>query len=60
MDLMRILTNVDRGDLHADNIPVLRLADKFSDYPKISERALGVGDTHNPVHAIIFITKITR
>ena len=41
------------SNLHADNIPVLWLADKFSDNSKISEGALGIGDSHNSVHAIV-------
>ena len=40
------------ANLHAHNISVLWLTDKFSDNSKISKRALGIGDSHHSVHTI--------
>jgi hypothetical protein len=35
---------------HADDIPILILADELCNYPKIRESALSISDSHNPMH----------
>lgn len=35
---------------HADDIPILILADELCNYPKVRESTLSIRDPHNPMH----------